>query len=126
MFDLPQLQTMQRANGQAFASFTLRDGMVRLADLAQSGSAKVMLPRIAGPVPEVVFLNTSGGLTGGDVLDLVLDLAPGVRLSATTQTAERAYASNQGTATVRVTAKVRAGGGWIGCRRKPSCLKPRI
>ena len=110
MFDLPQPPVMQRAKGHAFASFALRGGMVRLRDLAQVGSAKVMLPRVSGPVPEVVFLNTSGGLTGGDVLDLSLDLAPGVRLAATTQTAERAYASNQGTAVVRITAKVGAGG----------------
>lgn len=110
MFDLPQPTAMQRAKGRAFASFTLRGGAVRLADLAQSGSAKIMLPRVAGPVPEVVFLNTSGGLTGGDLLELSLDLAPGVRLAATTQTAERAYASNQGAATVRVTASVGAGG----------------
>lgn len=110
MFDLPQMPAMQRAKGRAFASFALRSGAVRLADLAQAGSAKVMLPRVSGPVPEVVFLNTSGGLTGGDVLDLSLDLGPGVRLSAATQTAERAYASNQGAAQVRVTAKVGAGG----------------
>jgi urease accessory protein len=110
MFDLPHPPAMQRAKGRAFASFTLRAGAVRLDDLAQSGSAKVMMPRVSGPVPEAVFLNTSGGLTGGDVLDLSLDLGPGVRLCATTQTAERAYASNQGAATVRIRAKVGAGG----------------
>lgn len=109
MFDLPPQPVMQRAKGRAFVAFGLRVGQVRLADLAQQGSAKVLLPRVAGPVPEVVFLNTSGGLTGGDVLSLNLDLAPGVRLAATTQTAERAYASNQGAARVLVEAKVGAG-----------------
>ena len=110
MFDLPARSAPQRSKGRAFAAFTLRDGRVRLADLAQHGSARVMLPRVAGPVPEAVFLNTSGGLTGGDVLAYALDLAPGVRLSAATQTAERAYASNQGSAEVQVTARVGAGG----------------
>jgi urease accessory protein len=110
MFDLPPQPVMQRAKGRALAAFGLREGKVRLVDLAQQGSAKVMLPRVAGPVPEVVFLNTSGGLTGGDALSLNLTLAPGVRLAATTQTAERAYASNQGEAQVRVQARVGAGG----------------
>lgn len=101
---------MQRSKGRAFGAFGLRGGVVRLADLAQAGSAKLMLPRVAGPVPEAVFLNTSGGLTGGDTLSFALEVGAGVRLCATTQTAERAYASNQGEAQVRVTATVGAGG----------------
>lgn len=109
MFDLPTSPVMQRAKGRAFGSFAVKDGGVRLVDLAQKGSAKLMLPRVAGPVPEVVFLNTSGGLTGGDLLDLSLDLAPGVRVAATTQTAERAYASTGAAAEVRFAARLGAG-----------------
>ena len=101
MFDLPATLAMQRSKGRAFAALTARDGKARLADLAQQGFAKLMLPRVARPVPEAVFLNTSGGLTGGDVLSYGLDLAAGVRLCATTRTAERAYASTQGAAEVR-------------------------
>ena len=41
--------------------------------------------------PEVVFLNTSGGLTAGDRLDYSLDLDADAQARATTQTAERAY-----------------------------------
>ena len=110
MFDISSPVAMQRAKGRAFARFDLRHGAVRLADLAQSGSARILLPRVGGPVPEVVFLNTSGGLTGGDMLDLSLDLAPGVRLVTTTQTAERAYSSGGISAAVQVTARVGAGG----------------
>lgn len=75
-------------------------------------------------MPEVVFLNTSGGLTGGDVLNLSLDLGDGVRLTATTQTAERAYASTQGEACVRLRPPSARAAGWTGCRRKRSCLNP--
>ena len=64
----------------------------RLTDLAQSGSAKAMLPRVYGPAPEVVFLNTAGGLTTGDRLSYHLELGADTRVTATTQTAERAYA----------------------------------
>ena len=101
---------MQRSQGAAFASFRLAGGMPRLADLAQSGSAKVMLPRHDGPVPEVVFLNTSGGLTGGDDLSYRIDVGAGCRVLATTQTAERGYASLGDAALIRVQAQVGAGG----------------
>ena len=100
---------MQRSQGAAFASFRCLDGRARLVDLAQSGSAKAMLPRVSG-VPEVVFLNTSGGLTDGDMLSYRLDLAAGCKLTATTQTAERVYASRGAQAQAVVQGSVGAGG----------------
>lgn len=100
---------MQRSHGSAFASFRCLDGRARLVDLAQSGSAKAMLPRVSG-VPEVVFLNTSGGLTDGDLLSYRLDLQAGCKVTATTQTAERVYASRGAAARAKVSAVVGAGG----------------
>jgi urease accessory protein len=67
--------------------------------LSQAGSAKAMMPRMHGRAPEVVFLNTAGGLTGGDRLDYAVDLAGG-HVVATTQTAERAYRAGEGVAEV--------------------------
>ncbi|MFC7703358.1 urease accessory protein UreD [Plastorhodobacter daqingensis] len=99
----PPAIAIQRSTGSAQAMFRRDAGRLRIARFAQSGSAKVMMPRSHGPVPEIVFLNTSGGLTGGDRLDWSLDLGAGVDLVATTQTAERAYASSGGRAEVRVT-----------------------
>lgn len=110
MFDAPPPEpVMQRSQGRAFVAMAARRGQVRLVDLAQSGSAKAMFPRVAGAVPEVVFLNTSGGLTGGDRLEYRLEVGAGARVCATTQTAERAYASGGGVAEVRVQAQVGAG-----------------
>jgi urease accessory protein len=84
----------------------------RLTGLRQQGSAKAMLPHV-GAHPEVVFLNTSGGLAGGDRLSYALDLGSGVAATATTQTAERAYRSPDGsTARVRVDLHVGADG-WV-------------
>ena len=74
---------MQRSTG--LAEIAMEQG--RLTGLSQSGSAKVMLPRSYGPAPEIVFLNTSGGLTAGDTLDYRVDLATGTSATATTQTA---------------------------------------
>ncbi len=84
---------------------------MRLGDLRQAGSAKAILPHV-GAVPEVVFLNTSGGLTGGDRLSYGVTLGDGACVVATTQTAERAYFSNQGAARVDVSLSV-GEGGWI-------------
>ena len=94
---------MQRARGAAH----VRIGSNGLERLRQQGSAKAILPR--GTVnPEVVFLNTAGGVTGGDRFDLSLDLAAGTA-TGTTQTAERAYRSAGGAAAVRVGLSVGAG-----------------
>ncbi|HSF64891.1 MAG TPA: urease accessory protein UreD [Paracoccaceae bacterium] len=99
---------MQRSRGRAVVALS---GTGRVERLHQSGSAKAILPRTHGAPPEVVFLNTSGGLTGGDRLDLSLVLAPGLRATATTQTAERAYDAGTGIpARVEVALTVGAGG----------------
>lgn len=109
MLDAAPQITMQRAKGRAHVAFAVKAGRTHLVDLGQQGSAKVLLPRVAGDRPEAVFLNTSGGLTGGDRLDLSLDLGPGTRLCATTQTAERAYQSPGPMAEVRFRASLGAG-----------------
>ncbi len=84
-------------------------GGARLAVLEQSGSARAFLPRVhAGPC-EVVFLNTAGGLTGGDRLEYAVDLEAGAVAVATTQTAERAYASTG--AEARLSLRMRLGAG---------------
>ena len=98
----PSAPILQRTRGRAAVALVQGAGAARLTDLHQSGSAKVMLPRMHGAAPEVVFLNTSGGLTGGDRLDYALDLGAGVEAVATTQTAERAYASSGGHAELSV------------------------
>ncbi len=59
-----------------------------------------------------MFLNTSGGLTGGDRLSYSVTLEDGLRATATTQTAERAYRAGAGLARVDVTLRVGAGG-WL-------------
>ncbi len=104
--------THQRSHGRAEVSIAARGGRACLDRLAQAGSAKAILPRIHDRHPEVVFLNTSGGLTGGDRLHYGLRLDPGLRATATTQTAERAYASVTGPARAEVDLRV-GRGGWL-------------
>ena len=81
-----------------------------LADLRQQGSAKAMLPRTDDPDPEVVFLNTAGGVTGGDRLDYALTVGAGARVTGATQTAERAYRAT-GAEPGRVVTRLEVGAG---------------
>lgn len=109
----PAPPTLQRATGQA--EVILRAGPRGAVPerLMQQGSAKAILPDTFGSDAEVVFLNTAGGLTGGDELAYALAIGPGMRATATTQTAERAYAAgDDGTARMTVTLKVGAEG-WL-------------
>jgi urease accessory protein len=99
----------QRSHGEAIVALDCVAGKARLVRLGQKGSAKAILPQV-GDVPEVVFLNTSGGLTGGDTLSFRLTLGAGVRAVATTQTAERAYRAGAGEAKVSVDLAIGTGG----------------
>lgn len=101
---------MERSIGAASLRFVQRRGGVVLGDMAQQGSARAILPRCDPAWPEVVFLNTSGGLTSGDRLSFGITLDAGVNATATTQTAERAYLARNGPALVQVRAEVGAGG----------------
>lgn len=110
MLDTPRpmdAARLQRVRGRAYVVM----GATGLKDLYQQGSAKAMLPKVHSAVPEVVFLNTSGGLTAGDRLEYRLEVEDGGALVGTTQTAERAYASVSGGADAEVSIALHAGAG---------------
>ncbi len=109
MLDQGAITVHQRVVGRAEVSVRRKREATVLDRLFQSGSAKAMLPRVHDATPEVVFLNTAGGLTGGDVLDYRLDVGAGAAAVATTQTAERVYDCAGGVA--RVGAEFRVGSG---------------
>ncbi len=69
----------------------------RLADLFQDGSAKVRLPKVHdGSGPAAVFLNSAGGVTGGDRLSFEARFGKGTTATVTTQAAERIYRRSDG------------------------------
>ena len=87
---------LERAEGAARVAFALRhiggQEETRLADLFQDGSAKVRLPKVYdGSGPAAVFLNSAGGVTGGDHLTFEAHLGAGTTATVTTQAAERIY-----------------------------------
>lgn len=73
-----------RWSGSGSGSVSAIDG------LRTSGCLRALFPRRADRV-EAIVINTAGGLTGGDALDLAAGAGAGSRLTLTTQAAERAY-----------------------------------
>lgn len=72
------------------------DGVTRLADLRQSGSLKLVFPETHRADAEVIVVNTAGGVTGGDQIDITAEVQAGSALTFTTQAAERAYLAQTG------------------------------
>lgn len=70
----------------------------RLTRLYQQGCAKLLLPRHSPS--EAVFVNTAGGITGGDRISLLARAGADEALTLTTQAAERIYRSSGATARV--------------------------
>ena len=87
----PIAPLLQRARGIARASFRLRDGRTVVENLFQSGSAKALLPKSYEAAAHVVFVNTAGGITGGDRFGFEVGAGDGTEVVATTQAAERIY-----------------------------------
>jgi urease accessory protein len=101
---------LQRMDGLARVGVVGRDGGTFLADLYQRSPGKAMFPRIDGKdCREVVFLNTAGGIAGGDRLHYQLTAGEGAAITATTQAAERVYRAIGEPG--RVTTQIEAGPG---------------
>jgi urease accessory protein len=79
---------LQRATGHL--SFHVCQNFV--SRMYQAGSAKLMLPKTYSDMMEAVILNTSGGMTDGDIFNIDVQ-AKECPLVMTTQTAERVYRS---------------------------------
>lgn len=103
MFDATPNPQHQRAFGRAHLEFVAGKTASRLVDLHQSGCTKVILPRNHQPRTDAVFINTAGGITGGDRLRYSADVGDDADLCLTTQTAERIYKSSGGAGTVENT-----------------------
>jgi len=94
---------LQRARGELRVGLRVRDGETVLADLRQAGCLKARFPRPeAGAWTSLVTMNISGGVAGGDHLDLDFCLFPGARGSISAQAAERFYRALPGSEPARV------------------------
>lgn len=82
-----------------------RDGLTVLDDFRCSGAMRALFPRSTGPL-EAIMINTSGGLTSGDRLDVRATAGTGSHLTLTTQAAERAYRAEGDVARVQTHLRV--------------------
>jgi urease accessory protein len=84
--------------------------------LHQAGAARVRFPNPGrGSTLEAVLLNTAGGLTGGDRMELDVRLDAGSEARLTTAAAEKIYRARDGDTTIGVKLRLDAGAGlaWL-------------
>jgi urease accessory protein len=96
----------QRARGRGAVVAKLVGQKSKLQTLFQEGCGKIRLPETFSNEMEAVLINSSGGLTGGDVLEWRAEAGDGCSLSVTTQACEKIYKAAQGTADVGVKLKI--------------------
>lgn len=104
-----------RARGAVRFDVHARDGVTRRGTLHESGSLRVRFPSPEGEGLSGVFVNTAGGVAGGDNFDI--DIAAGAhsRLTLTTAAAEKVYRAPGAAAQLNIALKVAAGAhlGWL-------------
>jgi urease accessory protein len=108
---------LPRTEGSVRLAFAQGEGgRTALARLHQSGAARVRFPKpAAGDTPEAVLLNTAGGLTGGDHIEVEVALGTGCNATVTSAAAEKIYRSLAGDTEIRVRLNVGedAGLAWL-------------
>jgi urease accessory protein len=103
---------LQRATGELSVSARVRDATTVLDGLRQAGCLKARFPRrLTAEWMDVVMLNTSGGVVGGDRLDNRFEVQAGARMSVAAQAAERYYRSVPGGAPSHVRTRISVGAG---------------
>ena len=98
-----------RARGAVRFDVHARDGVTRRGALHESGSLRVRFPSPEGEGLSGVFVNTAGGVAGGDRFDIEISAADRSRLTLTTAAAEKAYRATGPAAQLNIALKVGAG-----------------
>jgi urease accessory protein len=100
----------------AEVGFVHKQGETRLDHLYQHDPMRVLFPTpSAGEPPCAVLVTTSGGLVGGDRLDISVSAGPGTTVLAMAQSAEKVYrsAAEDSRINVRLTVGRDAGLEWL-------------
>jgi len=98
-----------RARGAVKFGVRLQDGVTRRGDLHESGSLRVRFPSPEGEGLSAVFVNTAGGVAGGDIFDIDVAAGEGASLTLTTAAAEKVYRANGKPAELNIALKAAAG-----------------
>ena len=98
-----------RARGAVSFDVHQLDGVTRRRHLHESGSLRVRFPSPEAEGLSAVFVNTAGGVAGGDRFDIDIAAGAGSRLTVTTAAAEKVYRALEEAATIDVKLSVAAG-----------------
>src|SRR5439155_1084203 len=91
-----------RARGSVAFDVHLLEGVTRRRHLHESGSLRVRFPSPEAQGLSAVFVNTAGGVAGGDRFDIDITTGEGSRLTVTTAAAEKVYRSHGPTAQLNI------------------------
>ncbi len=98
-----------RARGAVAFDVRSVDGVTRRGTLHESGSLRVRFPSPEGEGLSAVFVNTAGGVAGGDRFDIEITAHEGARLTLTTAAAEKVYRATATPAELNIALKVADG-----------------
>ena len=98
-----------RARGAVSFDVRSTDGVTRRGALHESGSLRVRFPSPEGEGLSAVFVNTAGGVAGGDRFDIDIAAREGARLTLTTAAADKIYRATGRAAELNLALKVADG-----------------
>ena len=97
-----------RARGLVRFDVRQADGLTHRGALHESGSLRVRFPSPEGEGLSAVFVNTAGGIAGGDRFDIDIAAGEGARLTLTSAAAEKVYRAENSGAAVNIALKAHA------------------
>jgi urease accessory protein len=98
-----------RAQGTVTFDVHQVEGITRRRHLHESGSLRVRFPSPEAEGLSAVFVNTAGGIAGGDRFDIDIATGEGSRLAVTTAAAEKVYRAQGPAAQLTIALKAAAG-----------------
>jgi urease accessory protein len=98
-----------RARGAVRFDVHQAGGLTRRRNLHESGSLRVRFPSPEAEGLSAVFVNTAGGIAGGDRFDIEIATGEGSRLAVTTAAAEKVYRAAGPAAELNIALRLAAG-----------------
>ena len=98
-----------RARGSVIFDVHQVEGLTRRRHLHESGSLRVRFPSPEARGLSAVFVNTAGGVAGGDRFGIEIATGEGSRLAVTTAAAEKIYRAEGPAAQLDISLKAAAG-----------------
>jgi urease accessory protein len=98
-----------RARGSVSFDVHQVEGLTRRRHLHESGSLRVRFPSPEAEGLSAVFVNTAGGVAGGDRFDIEILTGEGSRLAVTTAAAEKVYRTAGSAAQLDIALKLASG-----------------